>query len=65
MIPLQRLKLPLLFWSSRLSDAPIPWPVPMPVLVPGDVVLRGKAVDEPVAGEPVTEPLYVPPAASA
>jgi len=58
MMPLQRLKLPLLAGSGRsLVVAPVPMPV-----VPGDSVLRGKDVDEPVAGEPVMEPLYVPPA---
>ena len=58
MTPLQRLKLPLLAGSSRSLFAP----VPMPVVVRGDSVLRGKDVDEPVAGEPVMEPLYVLPA---
>ena len=59
MTPLQRLKLPLLAGSSRSL---VVAPVPVPVVLPGDSVLRGKDVDEPVAGEPVMEPLYVPPA---
>ena len=59
MTPLQRLKLPLLAGSSRSL---VVAPVPVPVVLPGDRVLRGKDVDEPVAGEPVMEPLYVPPA---